>query len=339
LKRLAQYTALASIIFLLPTIVSAQGRGQPTTPWPITVIVHNEVDNRPVAHIKVQFSTSSGSVIDTIFTDTDGQVSSSRLPPGEYVVTIEAEGFKPHREEVEVLEYPGPRVNINLRPIAPEKPAVQGDIVSARELGLPQPAQEALQKGREALFQKHDPAGSLPYFQKVLIMAPDFYEADYFEGVAYLEKGLAKEAEDAFHAAIDMSFNQFPEADFSLASLLTDKGRFAEAEAAARAGLTLQPESWRGSFEMARALLGLNRLPEAEQRAAAAKKLNPNFARLYLVLANIHLRLHNNEAVLDDVNTYLKLDPNGPYIGQAKELKEKTEMALGHQSPPSPEHP
>jgi tetratricopeptide (TPR) repeat protein len=159
-------------------------------------------------------------------------------------------------------------------------------------------------------------------------MAPDFYEADYFLGIAYRQKGLAKEAEAAFHAAIDMSFNQFPAADFALAAVLSDNGRFSEAEAPARAGLALQPDSWQGNFELARALMGLNRLPEAEQRALAAKKLNPNISRLYLLLANIHLRLHNNEAVLDDVNTYMRIDPNGPYIDQARTLKEKTELAI-----------
>jgi hypothetical protein len=331
-QRLANYAVFAAVILLFPTAVSAQSRAQPTTPWPITVIVHNQEDNKPVAHIKVQFSTASGEVIDTIFTDTDGTVASNRLPPGEYVVLIEAEGFKPHREEVEVLEFPGPRVNINLQPLPVEKPAVPGDVVSARELGLPQAAQEAMQKGREALFQKHDAAGSLPYFKKVVIMAPNFYEAHYFEGVAYLEKGLAKEAEAAFRGAIDMSMNQFPQADFSLAALLSDEGRFADAMPMTRAGLALQPDSWRGDFELARALLGLNHLTEAEEIGVAARKLNPNFARLYLLLANIHLRLHNNEAVLDDVNTYLKLDPSGPYKSQAQELKDKTEQALAHPS-------
>jgi hypothetical protein len=326
--RLTKYAVFATFVSLLSgCAVSAQSR-QNTTPWAITVLVSSHTDNKVLPRIKVQLSESSGAVIDTYFTDSGGQAITTKVPPGQYVISIETEGYKHFRQDVEVLDYPGPRVNVSLEPLAAEKPAVPGDIVSARELGLPQMAQEAMQKGREALFQKHDPAASLAYFQKVLVMAPDFYEADYFLGIAYRQKGLAKEAEAAFHAAIDMSFNQFPAADFALAAVLSDNGRFSEAEAPARAGLALQPDSWQGNFELARALMGLNRLPEAEQRALAAKKLNPNISRLYLLLANIHLRLHNNEAVLDDVNTYMRIDPNGPYIDQARTLKEKTELAI-----------
>ena len=337
MRRVAKYPAfvVASLLIIPAVFAQGQGHGQDTTPWPVTVIVINHADNRALQRIKVQLSESSGQIIDTYFTDSGGQAITTKVPLGEYVISIETEGFKHFRQDVEVLDYPGPRVNVSLEPLAAEKPAVPGDTVSARELGLPQPAQEAMQKGREALFQKHDPGTSLLYFQKVLIMAPDFYEADFFEGVAYREKGLAKEAEAAFHVAIDMSFNQFPAADFALAAVLSDKGRFGEAEAPARAGLTLQPDSWQGNFELARALLGLNRFPEAEQRGLAAKKLNPNISRLYLLLANIHLRMHNNEAVLDDVNTYMRIDPAGPYIDQARALKEKTEVTLGRQ-PPGP---
>ena len=61
----------------------------------------------------------------------------------------------------------------------------------------------------------------------------------------------------------------------------------------------------------------------------AAKHVR-NYPQLYIVLANIHLRLLKNDAVIEDLNTYLKLDPTGAYSGQAKALKEKTEQALGH---------
>jgi len=71
------------------------------------------------------------------------------------------------------------------------------------------------------------------------------------------------------------------------------------------------------------------RLAEAEQSALTARKLKPDFSRIYLLLANIHQMQHKNEAVLDDLNTYLKLFPNGPYVGQAKAMKEQTEKTLG----------
>ena len=41
------------------------------------------------------------------------------------------------------------------------------------------------------------------------------------------------------------------------------------------------------------------------------------------------MQLHKNEAVLDDVNTYLKLEPDGQASAQARIIKTQMEKALG----------
>lgn len=338
MQRLARFAILSAATLLLASVASAQFRGGDNTPSAISGIIQNEADNKPLVRIKVQLNAPTGGVVDTQYTGSDGFFIFNKLPPGMYVLIVEIEGFKPYRESIELLGYPGVRVNLLLRPIPPEQSPVQGDVVSARELGLPGPAQEALQKGKDALFQKHDPAGSLPYFQRVLVAAPDFFEAYYFEGVAYMIRGQTKDAEDAFRTSVSISGDHFAEGDFALATLLGDQGHFEEAETIVRDGLKVQPNAWRGHYELARILLGLGRIPEAEQSALEARKLKSDFARLYVVLANIHLRLHKNEAVLEDVNTYLKLDPNGPYSTQARDIREKTESALGHSPASTNDH-
>ncbi len=161
-------------------------------------------------------------------------------------------------------------------------------MVSARELGLPQDAQSALHQGTDALFKKHEPAASLPFFEKVLLMAPDFYEAAYYQGVALMELGRKKEAEDAYKNAASLSDDKFPEADFALASMLTDEKQFADAERLIRAGLLMAPDAWSGQLELARVLLATGKFPEAEQSALAVRKVKPDFPRIYLLLANIH---------------------------------------------------
>jgi len=71
-------------------------------------------------------------------------------------------------------------------------------VVTARELALPKNAQEALRKGRERLYEKRDPASSLGYFAKVLKLSPDFYEADYYTGMAHLFQNQFADAERSF---------------------------------------------------------------------------------------------------------------------------------------------
>jgi tetratricopeptide (TPR) repeat protein len=292
-------------------------------------------DNKPAQHVQVVIRTGAGQTVDTYFTGTDGRFQTPTIPPGQYVITIDAEGYKPFLRREELLGYPGIRMDIYLEALPGEKAPVPGNAVSARELGLPKEAQDALHQGEDAIFKKHAPAASLPFLQKVLVMAPDFYEAAYYQGVALMELGKKKEAEESFRNAASLSDDKFPDADFALASLLTDQQQYPEAEKLVRAGLLMAPEAWNGQMELARVLLATGKFPEAEQSALAVRKAKPDFAKTYLLLANIHQRLGKNEAVLDDLSTYLKMFPNGAYVSQAKAMKEQTEKALGRTPTPN----
>ena len=78
--------------------------------------------------------------------------------------------------------------------------------------------------------------------------------------------------------AASLSDDKFPDADFALASLLTDQKQFAEAEKLVRAGLLMQPDAWNGQLELARVLLATGRFAEAEQSALAVRKTKPEFS-------------------------------------------------------------
>jgi tetratricopeptide (TPR) repeat protein len=346
MKRLVSFAFLfsAAILLFSTAVFSQSNQNQASNHIPgsnedagISGTVLYRADNKPAQHVQVIIRTGSGQTIDTYFTGSDGRFQTPTIPPGQYVITIDAEGFKPFLRREELLGYPGIRLDIYLEALPGAKlPAVAaGPVVSARELGLPQEAQGAFHQGTDALFKKHDPAASLPFFQKVLVMAPDFYEAAYYQGVALMALGKKKEAEDAYKNAASLSDDKFPDADFALASMLTDEKQFAEAEKLIRTGLQIAPDAWNGQMELARVLLATGKFAEAEQCALAVRKVKPDFPRVYLLLANIHQQLNRNEAVLDDLNTYLKMFPNGPYVAQAKAMKEQTEKALGRTPTPN----
>ena len=101
-----------------------------------------------------------------------------------------------------------------------------------------------------------------------------------------------------------------------------------------RAGLLMAPDAWNGQMELARVMLATNHLADAEQSALAVRKAKPDFSRVYLLLANIHQQQGKNEAVLDDLNTYLKMFPSGPYVAQVKAMRAQTEKAMGRTPTP-----
>jgi hypothetical protein len=62
--------------------------------------------------------------------------------------------------------------------------------------------------------------------------------------------------------------------------------------------------------------------------------LEPGSAPLRLLLADIHMDLRRYESVLEDLGNYLRLAPNGPKAGQARETAAQIARALAETAPP-----
>jgi len=337
-------TAIALVFAsFMAACISAQGglnqdpTLDPVIKYTITGTVEFALDNSELRGIKVNLFAPSGEPLNSVYTDSRGYFEFGNLPLGYYTITINDESFEPYHEMVGIVGRPGARVYVRLRPAAKDaKPSAPGSAVSARELALPQKTQETLHKGLDALSDAHGAAKSITYFEQVIQTSPDFYEAYYEKGVAYLRLQKMDDAATAFRKAIDLSKGHYADPYFELASIFADQEKFPEAEAMARKGMGIQPDSWRAHYELARILFGEGLPVDAEQSALEAKKLYPKFPRLYIVLANIQLRLGKNEAVIEDLDTYLKLAPEGTYSSQARQLKEKTEKLLGRTPSPPP---
>ncbi|HXN64086.1 MAG TPA: carboxypeptidase regulatory-like domain-containing protein [Candidatus Acidoferrales bacterium] len=293
-------------------------------PLAISGAVH-DTDEKPVQGVEVQLFSDSGDLAGTAFTRSTGEFEFGDLRSGGYLVLIDTKGYETLRENVSLPGLSRTDVNLILRktPGTTSPVPVSEEVVTARELALPESAQAALRKGREHLYEKNDPAGSLSYFAKVLKISPDFYEAHYYAGMAHLFQNQITDAETAFRAALDGSHDEYSAAFISLATVLSSTNRFAEAETSARRGLRLQPDSWQGYLELARAQLGLNMPVEAEKSAIEASQRKPDFADVYITLLNIHLRLRNAPALLQDADNYLKLAPNGRYSVQVKRIRQQ----------------
>src|SRR5437879_10902584 len=225
-------------------------------------------------------------------------------------------------------------------PTDPVKTEEIGEVVRVEQLAdgqmgiaikfrIPPRARKAFQKGLERR-SKEDPAGSLVHFQRAVAEFPSYYEAYHQMGLAYMHLGQTAQAEQAFQKAIDLSQGRYPEALFSLASLPSNHQRFSEAEPLVRRGLELDGSSWYGQFELARALMGLNRVEPAQKIAEEARKHNPDYPLLHLFAANIHIRKRDYPALLGDLDTFLKLEPNGPTSDQVRQTREKVQRALAN---------
>jgi len=193
--------------------------------------------------------------------------------------------------------------------------------VSVRELRIPTKARNAFEKGLQRLA-KQDAVGSLTQFERATTGFPDYYEAYYHIGLADLRLGREEEAAQAFQTAIVLSGGRYAWAHFALGLLLCRRGEYAEAETAVRRGLDVDGNSATGHLFLSLALFRLNRLEEAEKSAQEALLRKPAFSLPYLVLADVHGRRGEYARQLQNLDAYLKLEPDGPANKRVREVRE-----------------
>jgi tetratricopeptide (TPR) repeat protein len=206
-------------------------------------------------------------------------------------------------------------------------------VVSVQELKMDGKARKAFDQGTRLLL-KGDPAGSLPYFQRAIAEYPAHYKAYYNMGIAQYRLGHIADAEQAFQKSIDLTGGAYGPPQFAMGMVLCEQHDFRQAETAIQRGLDVDPSSATGKYFLGWAQFALNRLAEAERSVRQALLRRANFADAYFLLARIHQRQNNAPAVVEDLNAYLKLDPNSGGNAQAKALLEKTQQAL-EQNPDS----
>lgn len=192
-------------------------------------------------------------------------------------------------------------------------------VVSVQELRMSGKAESAFSKGARRL-QKGDAQGSLAYFQRALLKDPGYYRAYHDLGLAHFQLGDTAQAEEDFQKSIDLTNGGYAPSQFALAMILCQKGDFQHAEALIQNGLVKDPGSAMGKYFLGLVQFALNRNAEAERSAHDALWRNAQQADAHILLAKIHEREHNPDAVVADVTAYLKLDTGGPLENEARAL-------------------
>ena len=293
---------------------------------------------RPAELVKVDLRRFTGETLASAFTRSNGDFEFVNLPRGAYYLIVEEDGFEPVREAVEIINTDRRGVILYLaKPLTIVSRTAEASI-SARDLALPKKAREAFLKGRERLVDKQDSRGSVAFFRRAIDELPTYYEAYHMMGAALLQTGQAAEAETAFEQSIALSQGRYVAAYASLASLLCDQKRFTEAEKFARRAVELDPQEWKGHFNLGRTLLGLNQVDEAEKSLKEAALRRPDFPDVHLVFANIYIRRKDYPTLLKHLDEYLRLEPNGALSPAAREMRDRIrrEMAQAKVAPAKP---
>ena len=265
--------------------------------------------NRPASQVAVKLKSHAAGIFRSILTDLEGHFEVKSLPPSTYEIVVDEPGYEQAQASTQ-LDGSSSELVLYLKSSSVPRTPLDAYAVSVRELKIPSKARREYEKGLGSLAKK-DIAGSLMHFTKASEAFPDYYEAYYHVGVAETKLGHKDEARRAFQKAIDLSGGRYAWAEFGFGYLLYLEGKSEEAVTIIRRGLEADESSPVGYLVLGMALLRLNRLDEAEKSAHEALLRKPNFAQAYLVLADVYACRHEYRAQMQDLDVYLKLEPNG----------------------------
>ena len=324
MNRLGRIACLpvALCLFFSPTTASAQHD------LSVSGNVYYGDDSHPAAHVTVQLRDSGGSDLSPEATTDSGRFEFRGLLRGTYELFVDVQGYEPVHAQVDMSFTSDRGMAIYLRPIAANHASGKGPSVSAHELSMPQKARDLMASGNKKLYVDKDAAGSLVDFQQAVGLAPGYYEAHCQIGWAYLAMGQRADAEKSFEKSIEISADKYGDADVGLGAMLLDRGELSAAEKSIRRGIELSPQFWLGFYELGRALLDQHNIAEAQKSAEQAKALAPLTPVVYRLLSNIHLQQKDYPALIEDLDAYIKLDPDSPAGVRAKQMRAEVQEKI-----------
>jgi Tfp pilus assembly protein PilF len=335
MTRLAPFALSLCGILLIPAPASAQ-RGMPgsTNTVSVTGTVFSDSNNQRVSQASVRLCDSGGNRVGETVSNDSGEFFFRYITRTTYILSVSANGFQSQDIHVDLSFGSDRGMSVFLKPVPGDAPApAPASSVSTHEMSMPQKARDLVASGEKKIYQDKNPQGGLHDLQQAIAIAPGYYEAYYQTAMAYLSLGNSAEAEKAFRQSIDISGDKYGEAAVGLGALLVNGGNSAEGEKDIRHGIELNPNFWLGYYELGRVLLNQKNFADAGKAAEQARSLAPASPLVYRLLSNVHLNEKNYSALLQDLDAYIKLDPDSPAGARAKELRTQVAQKVGDEKP------
>ena len=265
-------------------------------------------------HLESNLAISNNSAV----TDQDGVFRFNNLAPGTYTVVVEGGNqYENSRETVTIEPIGGARVsqvNIILRP--------KIDAANAAFAGIPKPALEAYQKATTAA-QKGDAKTAVEFLTQAVAAAPDFTMAWSDLGSQYEKQFQWSKASEAFAAVVrlkptdaaaqtNLGIALYNEGDELMAQKKYEDAekKFNACEAAFRESLKLK-NSATPHYYLGLMLIKFKAWDEAQKEfEAAISNGGENLPLAHKMLGGVYMSTHKNKEAADELEKYLKLDPN-----------------------------
>jgi Tfp pilus assembly protein PilF len=320
--------AVLLAIVLLPSRARAQ---HSEAPMQIVVQVRMPDGSAATQGLLCEMDLENTEMLDQGQTDSSGKCHF--VPQGHniYVIRIKGAGYLEVRERVDLQNSSTWYGSITLRPDPRAAPptAQPGAPVSAVDLSVPEAARKEFDAATQSL-QNHDLDAGIAHLKKAIELHDQYPQAYTMLGTAYNQQKKWKDAHGALQKAIQLEPKE-ADAYFQLGATLNQEKDFAGAEKALTQGFQLLPEPPEGAaahYELAYACFMQGRWQDAEPHAAKTIAAHPEFAMAHWLLAQIMLKKGDGQGAINEFQTYLKLDPNGPAAPSVRAVIPKIQAAI-----------
>ena len=237
---------------------------------------------------------------------------------GTYTAEVSAPGYKTTRRTIAVTETTGsPHFDMRLEPEVPRGKA-KGDTILAPK------ARAELEKGKEALVQKHyEEARS--HLDATLRLAPASPEANYYSGVLFYYTGDRKSAKVQLEKAITLDHENGP-AFLALGEVYYLEKDYPHTTNVLEQGLTLEPDSWRAEAVLGSAYYKQLNYEKGLQHAQRALTIGKDEASgTNFLLGKCLAALGRKKEAIAAFETFVTLEPASDLTssaqGMLKELR------------------
>ena len=354
---------MKSVRFVLPSfflfcgLVSGQQQQQQQRQQP-RIIEENSLRGKVILGnvrsgdqlIEVRLEKSGGQLVTIAYTDGAGNFEFRGIEAGQYWIAINADGFEPARESVEVNPSFG-RVSIstiflNKKGADPGRPgsaldAADPDVIDVSQMKerFPKKAvqnfDKAIEEKQKGQFEK-----AIKLLEETIQLAPAMYQAHNNLGVLYQSSKRYTDAEKEFRKAhelvakaaqplvnlgslyIQQSDARKSEGDEVIGKLL-DQALDALEEAVA-----LNPRSSMAYYYLGSANYRSSFFEEAEAALKKAHDLDPGMSGIRLMLANVYMKQMRWNDVLECLDAYLQENPKGADRASVEESRAKVAKLL-----------
>ncbi len=209
-----------------------------------------------------------------------------------------------------------PQQNHAVSPPAGDR-VFSSNIMSVNDLAAPKKARAELHQGLLHCDNRRW-NDSIKHFQKALEYYSKYDSAYYDLGIAYLQGNQPEQARETFTKALEINPGNYL-AELGMGILLTQEGRYAEAEIFLKKSLAPDPRN-----VGALAILAFSQLQRGDYEAALAMAQKVHraehhlFCFSHLVAAEALINLHREDEAAAEYRTFLDEEPNGPYAEEAR---------------------